>query len=260
MRACRFFVIAILILLCGRINGSESLDAAKGSRLLKSMSEKLAAATHFSFSTTEFRDGLDRKGEKSQTTSTRDVLVRRPNGFWTKYSGDRDWEFWYDGKLLTGVSSEKKIYVQHEMPSTLDDAIDMLAERLNMDLPMSDVLYSSPYDAFVDSQTKGGFAGNESINGSTCGHLAYTAPLVDWQLWIDSKTSLPCKLELTYKKETGNTFYRITFSNWNLSAKISDAAFAFKIPEGAVRIPMLERVLLQKGDAAQTQSAPANSQ
>jgi len=234
----------------------EQLDAARGDALLKAMSQKLAAAQNFSFHTTEFQDRFNRSGQKVQINAERDVLVRRPNGFWSKYSGDLEWEFWYDGKMLTGVSPGKKVYIQREMPSTIDQAIDMLAKRLNMDLPMSDVLYSSPYDAFMSAQTQGGYSGKEALNGSSCGHLVYSSNSVDWQLWIDEKTSLPCKLEMTYKKEKGHSFYRITFSKWNLSAKIPENAFASKIPEGYVRIPILERVAIHHKDSAQTQTGP----
>jgi hypothetical protein len=250
--------ILINLSFLGVANPSEDLEALKGDALLKAMSQKLAAAQAFSFHTTEFRDQFNRSGQKVQINTTRDVLVRRPNGFWTKFTGDVEWEFWYDGKMLTGVFPAKKIYVQRELPPTLDDAMDMLAKRLNIDLPMSDVLYSSPYDAFMNAQTQGGYSGKEVINGSSCGHLVYTSPAVDWQLWIDEKTSLPCKLEMTYKKEKGHSFYRITFSNWNLSAKISENAFVSKIPDGFVRIPILERVAIRPGGASQTQTGPTN--
>jgi hypothetical protein len=246
----------VLLLFSGGIAiPSQDLDASKGDALLKAMSRKLAAAQTFSFSTTEFHDAINRLGKKVQINITRDLIVRRPNGFYAKYAGDLGWEFWYDGKLLTGVNSEKKVYVQREMPATLDEAMDMLAVRLNMDLPMSDVLYSSPYDAFMDAQTKGGFSGVDVIQGSSCGHLMYTTPAIDWQLWIDEKSFLPCQLEMTYKKKDGTSFYRINFSNWNLSAKINENTFSYKIPEGYVRIPILERVKMQP-KAVQTQTQP----
>jgi hypothetical protein len=252
-----WILIPFLISLAG-VTLSQSADTAKGDALLRSMSRILADAQLFSFSTSEFHDRLKRTGGKLQLNLTRDVVVRRPNGFWTKYKGDRDFEFWYDGKLLTGISNEKKIYFQNEMPPTLDEALDMLAQRFNIDLPMSDVLYSSPYDAFLDSQTKGGFVGKETIEKSSCSHLSYTGASVDWQLWITDKNSLPCRLEMKYKTDKGSSLYRITFSNWNLKPEIKTDAFAFKIPDGFVRIPMLERVILQPGSSSQTQTQSNN--
>jgi hypothetical protein len=241
----RFLIFIFVILFCGSAF-SQSPDAKKGDALLKAMSQKLAGAQTFSFNTKEFHYRLKPNNERTQINVTRDVVVRRPNGFWTKYKGDRDFEFWYDGKMLTVISDAKKIYVQRELPPTLDEALDMLAQRLNVDLPMSDIIYSSPYDAFMDNQTHGGFLGHENIDGSSCSHLDYTNPAVDWQLWINDKSSLPCKLEMKYKTDKGNSIYKITFSNWNIKAAIKSDLFAAKIPEGYVRIPILEKVTIQK--------------
>lgn len=254
-KCCNPLCVLILLLFAASGMGANSPDAKKGEALLNAMSRKLADAKSFSFSTTEFHDTLNRRQERVKLNTTRDVLVRRPDGFWTRYKGDRDWEFWYDGKLLTGISAAKKVYIQHEMPPTLDASIDMLAERLNLDLPVSDLLYSSPYDAFIDGQTRGGWVGAQVINGASCQQLSYSSSAVDWKLWINEKTSLPCQLEMTYKKENGNPFYRISFTKWNLFAPLPQGAFAYKIPEGYVRIPMLERVVLKPGD--QTQTHPA---
>lgn len=251
------YLVILAVLMTSYVHAEP--DSVKGAALLKAMSSKLAAAQIFSFQTKEFHDALNRKGEKVQINMTRDVLVRRPNGFWTKYTGDRDWEIWYDGTRLTGISDDKRVYIQHEMPPTLDAAMDMLAVRLNLDLPVSDILYSSPYDALMDAQTQGGLVGKEKINGSLCSHVIYAGTAVDWQLWIDDRTSLPCRLEMTYKKASGNPFYRITFDKWNLSAKPKEDAFTFKIPQGYARIPILERVLLRPGGSTQTQTMPANN-
>lgn len=249
-------VLMLMMIATGTVLSQEP-DAVKGDAILKAMSLKLASAESFAFSTAEFHDVIKPNGQKSQLNMTRDVLVRRPNSFWTRYAGDRDWEMWYDGKMLTGISPAKKVFIQHETPPTIDATMDMLAERLNLDLPMSDVLYSSPYDAFMDAQTKGGFAGKEKIDGSACNHLIYAGEVVDWQLWVDEKSSLPCRLEMTYKKQTGPPFYRITFSRWNLKPQIKADAFLFKIPDGYVRIPILERVLLQRQESSQSQTAPS---
>lgn len=249
----------LLLTIAASVVRSEEPDAKKGEAVLMAMSQKLSAAKSFSFSTVEYHDRMNLKGEKVQINTTRDVVVRRPDGFWTKYTGDRDWEFWYDGRMLTGVTSSKKVYIQHETPPTLDQTMDMLAARLNLDLPVSDLLYSSPHDAFMDMQTTGGFTGSESINGASCYHLVYTGESADWQLWIDEKSSLPCRLEMTYKNEKDPPFYRITFSKWNLSPKINDGTFAAKIPEGYVRIPVLERVLVQGSETTQTQTTPSDN-
>jgi hypothetical protein len=110
---------------------------------------------------------------------------------------------------------------------------------------MSDLLYSSPYDALRDADTSGGLAGKEMISGSSCNHLIYDTKTADWQLWISEKGLLPCRLEIKYKRQKQDSFYRITFSKWNLNPQVKKDLFVSKIPEGYVRIPILERVVLQ---------------
>jgi hypothetical protein len=259
MRQFRIEIFLFLILIF-TAQAAWPQDSSKGDKILKRMSEKLSAAQSFSFHTMEFHDSVKRNGERYKINLDREVLVRRPNGFWTKYQGDRDWEFWYDGKFLTGISAANKIYIQHEMPPTLDAAMDMLAARFDMDFPMSDVLYSSPYHAFMDADTKGGLIGKEKMNAASCYHLGYSSSVVNWQLWINETTALPCRLEMTYKKKSHQPFYRITFSNWNLSPKIKEDSFASRIPEDYSRIPILERVLLKRKGPAQTQTAPSEKQ
>src|SRR5262249_400581 len=123
-------VAVFVVLLFSQFASAQEVDKPKGDAILKAMSQKLASAKTFSFNTAEVRDGLSPSGRKVHVNATRETLVRRPDGFWTKFSGDRDWEFWYDGKLLTGISNDKKVYVQHAVPSTLDETMNMLASRL----------------------------------------------------------------------------------------------------------------------------------
>lgn len=253
------FLKILIVLLIGVFAeaAEQQPDAAKGDRLLKAMSRKLEAAASFSFNTVEVRDQLDRRGKPVHIEATRDTVVRRPNSFWTKFTGDRDWEIWYDGKQLTAVTAEKKAYIQAEMPPTLDETMDLLAVKYNLDLPMSDVLYSSPYQAFMDEQTKGGFTGTEKINGATCNRLSYSSPTADWRLWVDDRTSLPCRLEMTYKKQAAKTSFVITFRDWNLSPQIREGTFAFRVPEDYARIPILQRT---GAPAPQTQTSPTGKQ
>ena len=48
-------------------------------------------------------------------------------------------------------------------------------------MPIADVIYSLPYEAFIGRDTKGGFVGRETIDGIECAHLGYTDKLVDVQ-------------------------------------------------------------------------------
>jgi hypothetical protein len=123
---------------------------------------------------------------------------------------------------------------------------------------MSDLLYNSPYDAYVGPETKGGYVGTETLNGSACDHLSFQDSAADYQLWVSQSTSLPCKLIMTYKDDEPEKARsaQIIFSKWNLTAKASDQDFIANIPAGYERIPIMERVRLKEESKSgnQTQS------
>ena len=240
--------------------------AIQGIEILKKMSDKLAAAKAFSFSTVEARDQISRSGKMQQINLSRDITVRHPNGVRLLYKGDKDWSIWYDGKFLTAVTNQHKAYIQSSMPATLDDMLDAVAERWDLHMPISDLLYSSPYEAYIGPDTKGGLVGKETVNGDSCDHLSFTDVGADYQLWISDKTSLPCRLTITYKADSEGVeaanraeVYDITFKNWNLSPKITDQDFAFHIPKGYQRLPIMEKVLLEESaQTGSTQTQPKN--
>ncbi len=247
--------LTVLLVACNPAQSQEP-DAIKGDMLLKQMSDKLSTSKSFSFNTSELHDKTGPNNKTTQMKFSRDALVRRPDGLWSHFQGDRVWKLWYDGKFLTIVSDKDKIFVQRATPRTIDETLDFIAERFDMDLPMSDILYSSPYDAFMAGGSKGGMVGVEQIDGASCSHLSYQNEAANWHLWINEKDSLPCRLEIQYKEEEGQPISQITFHNWNLAAVVQDDAFAFKIPNGYERIPILERVRLKEVDEPQTQTQP----
>jgi hypothetical protein len=237
---------------------SQKADSAKAQAIVKQMSDKLSAAKSFSFSTKEITDKIRRSGKKEKRNVTREAIVTRPNKFWERYAGETDWQIWYDGKFITAVSDSNKAFIQRAMPPTIDESMDVLSERLGMDLPISDFIYSSPYDSFMSAKANGGYVGTQQIEGVTCSHLSYKGEAADWKVWINEETSLPCKFEITYKENPGVPFYSIIFTNWNFSPEIKPDTFTYKIPEGYERLPIMERVRLSDEEWPQAQTKPKN--
>jgi len=242
---------------------SQPQSSAQGIQILKRMSDKLAAANAFSFNTSEVHDRLSSGGTMKQTKYSRQVVVRRPNGWHFVYSQGKDWNIWYDGKFVTAVSDADKAFIQASAPATIDETLDDIAERFDIFMPMSDLLYADPYDAYIGPETTGGVVGKETIEGASCDHLSFQDTAAQYQLWISDKDFLPRKLVINYTEDEGQPASQITFRNWNLSAKVTDQEFAFKIPKGYERIPILERVkLVDKAEAmeSQTQTKATQSQ
>jgi hypothetical protein len=62
--------------------------------------------------------------------------------------------------------------------------------------------------------------------------------VADADLWISRADYLPRRFVATFKDREGSPQLKIDFSEWNLSAPLDDALFAFTPPAGAEKIIM----------------------
>jgi hypothetical protein len=137
------------------------------------MSDALGAAQAFSVTAHETRDQAGPNGQVKQVSVVRESVVRRPDRFYFKSSGDVDNEGWYDGKGLTLVAHKEKVYAQARMPETLDRTLDAISERYGIPLPQADFLYSKPAHTLLSETVKGGLVGREDVDGQSCDHVAF---------------------------------------------------------------------------------------
>ena len=221
--------------------------------LVKRMSDRLAAAQTFSFSTQEKHQRLRSRGVVDVAFS-RDFVVKRPDGLAFKQAGGERGtaSAAYDGKTLTMVWSEQKAWARVNMPPTLDASLERLAKRFNTPLPVGELLNSSAYDRFITPSTKGRYVGREKVGAAECDHAAFTHPRVDWELWVAVRGDpTPCRITITTKSPAGSLTSDVQFSDWNLSATAGAEAFAAKVPEG------FERIMVAAYDAPAEPEAPA---
>ena len=155
---------------------------------MRSMSDTLANSKAFTFETSERFDVSPTGGEKKVLHFTRKVTVRRPNGLFFEIHGTGDTALeltaYYDGRTLTLSEKPDGKWAQTTVPGTLDEMLDDVARRFGLPVPIGDVVYSSPYDAFIGGSTKGGLVGRETIDGVPCVKLDYADDLVQVTLWL----------------------------------------------------------------------------
>jgi hypothetical protein len=237
-------VPAFLLLFTACAREEESATAGidpKADELMHEMSDLLAQTPRLYFAASEVRDVVGPTGTVRQISIGHKTYVERPNRLRREISvGDT---------VITAVVSQgsvgvhgarQKFYAQAQVPDTLDAALDFLAERLDIRMPIADLLYSSPYESYVDSNTVGRYMGTETIDGVSCHHLAFEHPGIDFEMWVeDGEQPLPCKLVLTYKLDDGAPKSVLFFSEWNLTPDFAPALFVYTPPEGYVRIAFL---------------------
>jgi len=142
--------------------------AAEGERLMRQMSDTLARASAFRFQTAE---SLDQIGPSAGRVLrfTRAATVRRPDAMFFEVDGSGDTAIdvsaYYDGRAVSLRDNARGTWAQTTVPGTLDEMLDDVARRYGLPVPIADVVYSVPYEAFIGRDTKGGFVGRETIAG-----------------------------------------------------------------------------------------------
>jgi hypothetical protein len=235
------FLAAVVLTAISGCNRQQALSpeaaSAKGDALLKEMSKNMSALRTFAYTVDERRQTPG--GRTSEMRVTRQVTVRRPNGVAFTGKGDRgETAGWYDGKQITLVSHRDKVWARGPMPPTLDEALDFLADEYDVQMPTADLLYSSPYDAFMTKDTTGGWVDTQKVGDRSCEHLAYRQPVVDWEIWLSADRSLPCQLKVTYKQNPGQPSTTVTYRALE-KPNVTDETFTPKVPDGYQRIKIL---------------------
>jgi hypothetical protein len=207
---------------------------------LKAMSDLLKSAPRFTFKAVSDREtpSASTSGQMLDFVSVSKVTVERPNKVRVDTTGDRfAASLWYDGKTLTIFSEKSAFYAQVAAPATIDEAVQMLLDRLDTPLPIAGFLLADPYAKMMEGVKTAFDAGGALLEGSSCRHFAFSEPDADWQLWIeDGAKPLPRRLAVTYKKVPGSPRVLALMSDWNLSPTIPADAFTFTPPAGATKV------------------------
>ncbi len=237
-----FRSLALLVALaatgCG--GGSPDMDGLepKAAEILRAACERLAAANTLTLTSTEALERVQPSGEKKLVELTREMVIRRPNGFWIALKGaEKDASVWYDGSKLTVFQPKTKLYAQAAVPPSLDEVVDFLADRVPLNLPLADLIFSDPYAAYIGPETTGRWVGLEDVDGTQTHHLAFSDPAIDFEIWIEEGgQGLPKKLVLTYTGDESVPTSTIVFDSWEIDAAVGDARFSFKPPADSTRI------------------------
>lgn len=228
--------------------------------------DAVAQAKSFTFDTSEQLELIAPDGSKRAMQLGRRVIVRRPDGVAFELHGKGDTAInvvaFYDGKTATLSNSKDGVWAQSPEPATLDEMLNDVARRFGLPVPIGDVMYSSPYEAYLGKKSKGGFVGRDTIDGVSYAVVDYGDELVGVKLWIPSSgPPLPRRLELTYKTAPVPLTSRVDFTNWKLDAPVNDAMFAFEPPAGSSTVAFGDFVNAMYGGAgnstATSPSAPA---
>jgi hypothetical protein len=234
--------VALVLLLAAGLPQTALAQSAEVSpqaaKLLKASTDFLACQQQFSLDTESSIEVVLGSGQKLQFDHTARVSVERPDKLRAERTGDLvDQVFYYDGESLTLHNPERNYYATIAAPGTLEEMLDFAREKLGIVAPASDLFYKNAYDILMQDVTSGFVVGKGVVDGVRCDHLAFRAPHVDWQIWIeDGNRPLVRKLVITTRDKLNAPQFTVVAKNWNLAPEFSATTFSFVPPQCPQRI------------------------
>ena len=224
---------------------SPAAEKPNGDQILKQTCAKLAAARQFSFQAHREMDPALIPGGVVAQSADVEVTVLRPNKVVAEAKSKKGTRHLYaDGQTFSLLDAKMNLYATIPMHKSIDGLVDEIDQIYGFVPPLAEFAVSNPYNEHRRQSTAVSYTGRSTVPtgflnlGSVeCEHLALTGKEADAEIWIGVNDHLLKKLVATFHRD-GKPQVRITFSSWNLAASVTDSAFTFTPPKGALKIPM----------------------
>jgi hypothetical protein len=225
--------------MCG-ISTGVSADEADAKRLLKAMTDYVAAQQTLSFEYDAVLEVVTTDDQILALASSGSVTVSRPDKIVvTRAGGHADVEVFYDGKTLTVMGKNLNAYAQQEVPGTLVQLVDELRFKHDRPLPAGDLLLPDAYEALMHDVVDIKDLGSGVIGGVECDYLAFRTEEVDWQIWIaHGDRPYPCRYTIVSKLVPGGPQYTIQVRDWKAGDEVAATDFSFKNTTGAKKVDL----------------------
>lgn len=166
------------------------------------------------------------------------VLVNRPGSMrMRQFDGEHAKDLFINDKKLSLYDDKTGFYAKASVPEGLDAALDFALNEMDMDLPLMDLIHTTPLDRLVEgNDTVIYLRGKNRVDGVDCHHIAIRTPGADVQLWVqEGKQPLPRRMIITSVWDAGSPRFAAIL-NWNLEPKLKPGTFDFQAPEDARQI------------------------
>ena len=232
-------VVLSLIVLLGTSAGVRA-DEADARRLLKAMSDYMAAQKSLSFGYDATLEVVTKDEQKLALASSGNLTLNRPDKIRvTRSGGFADVEMSFDGNTLTLLGKNLNLYTQLDVPGTIDHLVDELKDTYNRPLPAADLLLSNAYDELMRDVVDVKDLGSGVVGGVECDYLAFRTKDVDWQIWIaHGKRPYPYRYVITSKHLSSMPQYTIQLRDWKTGGEVAAADFGFKNPTKADKVEL----------------------
>jgi len=219
----------------GKWGGPIDPDALQ---VLKGMTDYLGGLQKFSMHTENIYEDVLATGQKIQFNFSSNIVAQRPDKLHVERTdGEARQLYVYDGEILTMYEGGSDFFATVTVPDNIDDFLFFARDVLDLVPPTGDMVFSNAFELLTANVTSGFVVGTTVIGGVRCHHLAFTTPVVDWQVWIaDGDKPLPYRYVLTTRDDPAQPQFVTVISNWNTEPKIDDKTFEFEAPATAIEI------------------------
>jgi hypothetical protein len=205
---------------------------------LQRMSNSLAGAKAFTVRTKTILELPAITGQFITLFSTGRIALERPNKLRASLTGDAPhFDFYYDGSTVSAYAPQTNVYSTKPAPPTIDAMLDGLRAETGIRFATGPLLTSDPAALLTRGLLSAVDVGPSLVDGHLCEHLAFRAPGVNWEIWLEPDSrALPRRLAVTFTDKPGFPRTIVEFSDWNLRPW-SLGSFAFTPPAGVKEIP-----------------------
>jgi hypothetical protein len=219
--------------------GAGEADATK---ILKAMSDYMASQQAISFNFDADLEVVTRDDQKLALLSSGSVVLNRPDKVrFTRAGGFADIELMSDGKTLTLFGKNANIFFQVEAPSTVDQLVNDLQDKLQRPLPAADLLLTNSYDELTSDVLDIKDLGSGVVGGVECDYLAFRKKELDFQIWIaQGSKPYPCRFSITSRMVPGSPEYTIQLRDFRTGGDAEKADFTFKNTSNAAKVEVVE--------------------
>lgn len=207
--------------------------------ILRSMADYTTSRPRLTLTAANVFDQVTAYGSKIQLAERNTLFIQRPDRLLVQTHSDADDRVtFYDGRSLTLYDARRNVFSRLGAPATLDSALDTLARRYGVSLPLAELVTSS-FDSLAAPVLTGQYLGLAMVGPYTCHHLAFTQDSLDWEIWIDSgPVPIPRQYALTYKQLPQAPRFISTIQTWS-DSPIAAGNLQLSLPANAQPVDMV---------------------
>jgi hypothetical protein len=219
-----------------------------GKAVLQGMSRRLAAARTFTVDVVLRVDGgpAGRGGIRDSTLVH--IEVMRPDRVHAvSRTPGQERHFYFDGRGVTVYDATKNIYATAPVRGTIDDMVHALDEHFGFVPPLAEFLANDPWFFVSARMDHASLDGVQPMDRRQCRRVSMRGGPARATLSVAADDGLPCELTTRFTHGEGTSRLRVTFSAWNLGARVAGAGFVFRPRSDTRRVPMMFMPAAEQG-------------